>query len=719
MPAVGFSPAVLAGTGRTTSLIRRNTMDRPQRSPGWNCHWAAASAAVAAALLVAGLVAWTTGGGKAGPTPKATVPPHLGWVPADAAFFMSFRVAELWTSADGKILLDGIPNMERGIGEMFERDVGLPPQETETFTFVVQSFDGMFDRRRHEKKVEERFEKGGAAQSPRERFKEKFDKDFDPRPDFKEPRPDLSPAPRAALQPREQDREPLFIVTAVRAAPVAELRAKVVKMGVEQQYKGATYYLTRFAEKFDGKKFEDKGFDDRKCDENELVNQQDRFPGKEKFDNSFRIRSAIYFVDDRTYVIGSPQQIERGIDRGKVTEVAGPLAPALDKAAKKHHLVAGVHIQKKWALEFLRMLGDPGRNYGYVRALAPLGESSSGVLVADLGTESRAALEFHFPDADKAQAATGALQDGLTLLRILVVDHVAVMMGDEEQLQRARDDREEQQFLFTKVLFEELEAPLRKVVVEPKGSVLHATGVVKTSLATIRTRTAALWKQQEGDEKAQENRKRKQSANNLRQIGVAVHNYLNAYGTLPPQAICDRDGKPLLSWRVAILPYLGEDDLYNQLRKDEPWDSSHNLKLLARMPKQFAPVAGKTKEPHTTFYQGFIGPGNPAEATIWENRQAPGGGTTRGIRLLEIRDGTSNTLLVVEAGEPVPWTKPADLPYDPKKPLPKLGGQFADGFHAVFGDGFVRFIPRKTPEATLRALITRSGGEAVPFDFDR
>ena len=81
-------------------------------------------------------------------------------------------------------------------------------------------------------------------------------------------------------------------------------------------------------------------------------------------------------------------------------------------------------------------------------------------------------------------------------------------------------------------------------------------------------------------------------------------------------------------------------------------------------------------------------------------------------------DGASKTFLVVEADEPVPWTKPEDLFYEPGKPLPRLGGLFRDGFNCVLADTSVRFIPRQTKEETIRALITRNGGEKVDLPED-
>src|SRR5262249_6556434 len=81
-------------------------------------------------------------------------------------------------------------------------------------------------------------------------------------------------------------------------------------------------------------------------------------------------------------------------------------------------------------------------------------------------------------------------------------------------------------------------------------------------------------------------------------------------------------------------------------------------------------------------------------------------------------DGTSNTILIVEAEKAVPWTKPADIPYDPKKPLPKLGGMFKDGFHVTLADGSARFVKRGVSDTTMRAAITRDGGEVLGSDWD-
>jgi hypothetical protein len=216
---------------------------------------------------------------------------------------------------------------------------------------------------------------------------------------------------------------------------------------------------------------------------------------------------------------------------------------------------------------------------------------------------------------------------------------------------------------------------------------------------------------------------KRQSALNLQQIVFGMIHYADAHrGQMATSAYLDpavrgqfgdprltgeqlakAQGKfkgktlPLLSWRVAILPYIEQTTLYKQFKLDEPWDSEHNKKLLEIMPKVYAPVAGKTK-PGMTYYQVFVGKNAPFDGTIGPRFPAT------------FLDGTIRTFLVVEGGEAVPWTKPQDIPFDGKT-VPKLGGLFADGFHAAMADGTVRFVPRGADEKAIRAAITPRGGE--------
>ncbi len=196
---------------------------------------------------------------------------------------------------------------------------------------------------------------------------------------------------------------------------------------------------------------------------------------------------------------------------------------------------------------------------------------------------------------------------------------------------------------------------------------------------------------------------RDRSNKNLRTIALAMQNFasLSEGQRFAPAAI-RKDGKPLLSWRVAILPLVGEQALYDEFHLDEPWDGRHNKRLLSRMPDLYAPVVRSDEPRVSTYYQVFTGPG-----ALFEDVAGP--------RIPDIKDGVSNTILVVEAGSPVPWTKPEDLVIeaDKTKPLPKLGRQFENGFHAVFADGSVRFFQNGTSPKLIRALISRDGGEVI------
>ena len=194
---------------------------------------------------------------------------------------------------------------------------------------------------------------------------------------------------------------------------------------------------------------------------------------------------------------------------------------------------------------------------------------------------------------------------------------------------------------------------------------------------------------------------RMRSINHMRQILLALHNYHDAHGQFPADSR-DKDGKPLLSWRVHILPYVEEDNLYRQFKLNEPWDSEHNKKLIDRMPKLLrSPRQADSLKDRTT-YLAPLGKG-----LMWDQ--------PAGLKITHITDGTSNTIALVEADDDraVIWTKPEDITIDPKNPLTGLLGHYTEGFHAALADGSVKFIKKTTHPEVLWALFTRSGGEVV------
>jgi RNA polymerase sigma factor (sigma-70 family) len=187
---------------------------------------------------------------------------------------------------------------------------------------------------------------------------------------------------------------------------------------------------------------------------------------------------------------------------------------------------------------------------------------------------------------------------------------------------------------------------------------------------------------------------------NLKQIGLAFHNYLSANGHFPAMATYGPDGLATLSWRVALLPYLDEKALYRQFRQDEPWDSPHNKALAARMPAVFeTPVS--PAPPGQTRIRGYAGKG-----TMFDGRQA--------IRIWDITDGTSNTLLVAVADEATPWTKPGELPFVPGRRLPALDQRDPNGYQIALVDASVRSLAFQDA-SLLPHIITRAGGEFIQW----
>jgi hypothetical protein len=314
-------------------------------------------------------------------------------------------------------------------------------------------------------------------------------------------------------------------------------------------------------------------------------------------------------------------------------------------------------------------------------------QALSATLVVDLADESRLAATMRFANEKDAKASVKSAETGLTIARA----------GLESVLKEVADKKEMAGMI---KLLKHFQEPLKATRIEQQGELVRASVQVKLDADT--TGLAVV----EAVQRVRDAAARAQASNNLKQIALAMHNYASTFdGRLPAQATFDKNGKPLLSWRVTILPYIDEQNLYNQFHLDEPWDSEHNKKLLAKMPKIYAsPQDDKAMKAHTTYYQGFVGKG-----AFFEGK--------KGLRMpQDFPDGTSNTFMIVEASKAVPWTKPEDIPYDPAKPLPKLGLPGAAGFLASLCDGSVRFCV-KISEKTLRLVIERNDGMPIPADF--
>jgi prepilin-type processing-associated H-X9-DG protein len=213
---------------------------------------------------------------------------------------------------------------------------------------------------------------------------------------------------------------------------------------------------------------------------------------------------------------------------------------------------------------------------------------------------------------------------------------------------------------------------------------------------------------------AREAARRAQCTNNLKQISLAMLTYESEHGVFPPAFIPDKNGKPMHSWRVLLLPYLGRQDIYSQYHFDEPWDSPHNRALASQMPGVYGCPDNGSPGSGVTSYMMPVGP----------HAVSPG---PRGRRISEIIDGASNTIMVVEvANAGINWMRPQDLNAEDAKfhvgrhdasgvtvtPIGISSNHFS-GANVVFCDGSVQFLNDSIDPVILKQLITIDDGNAV------
>ncbi|QDU74373.1 hypothetical protein Pan97_13800 [Bremerella volcania] len=211
--------------------------------------------------------------------------------------------------------------------------------------------------------------------------------------------------------------------------------------------------------------------------------------------------------------------------------------------------------------------------------------------------------------------------------------------------------------------------------------------------------------------------RRVQSTNNLRQIGIAMHNFHDTFGAFPAQAKTDAEGKPLLSWRVMILPFIEQGPMFDQFHMDEPWDSEHNKQFIKHMPEIYRRPNSTAPEGYTT-YLVPVGKNMVFEPT---SKPTPEGQKiTIGSRFRDITDGTSNTAMCVEVNDDaaVIWTKPSDLEVDLMNVWKGLGEAQPGGFNGLCCDASIRFISKNANADFLKNWFQRNDGKVLQLPRD-
>jgi prepilin-type processing-associated H-X9-DG protein len=198
--------------------------------------------------------------------------------------------------------------------------------------------------------------------------------------------------------------------------------------------------------------------------------------------------------------------------------------------------------------------------------------------------------------------------------------------------------------------------------------------------------------------------------NNLKQIAIALHNYHDTYKTFPAAYVPDENGRPMHSWRVAILPFLEQQHIFNQYDFNEPWDGPNNSQLASMYPQLEVYRCPEDTQSgfDSTSYMAVVAPDGVFEGGKWNS-------------IADIPDGTSNTILVVEVtGAATHWMQPVDLDAEALNRMINaahdgsgVASNHPQGVNVAMADGAVITLTDATDLETLRRLVTKSDGAPV------
>jgi len=426
--------------------------------------------------------------------------------------------------------------------------------------------------------------------------------------------------------------------------------------------------------------------------------QPDKLGGRTYLKSQQPMLPSLFAPNSRTLVIASESALKQFVEGAKGPK-NGPVVDLLAKSPAGSDVYAAVSVTMLRPLVQMGLAQSrepiPAEAKPFLDALNLLDTAELTLTLSQPGTTS---LVAHANDATAAEKVETLLSDAAAKFK--------EKLNEDLAKQKASDDPVEQAFAkYTERVSGRWTQPFMPQRDGAKLTFFNAEGgsSQQQQLVTVAVIGVLVALLLPAVQAAREAARRNQSINNMKQIIIALMNNMDTQTKYPANAIYSAEGKPLLSWRVQILPYIEEKALFDEFHLDEPWDSEHNRALIPRMPAVFQNpnVADEGK----TNYLAVVGPG-----CIFD-------GTPNGTSIVDIKDGTSRTIQVVEANadQAVEWTKPADLKLNDANPAEHLGRLRPGGWLAGFADGHIEFINNFPPDpqsaALLKGLFTRAGGE--------
>jgi hypothetical protein len=437
--------------------------------------------------------------------------------------------------------------------------------------------------------------------------------------------------------------------------------------------------------------------------------------------------SGLLILDDHSYAYASEDSITALIDSmGKAG--SSPLAAVFTREAEKHPVTVGVDVAKF-------------ADHKIVKSVPPELQAmfKAKTLLATLDLKPKTAVSALLEFATEADAKEGmkAAQEAVQLARgqlgsaLTFVEQKAKRDPNKDQT-GIQEFPETVGFLLAAAGLKKLDALLGAMPLNAKGTAVQASleldsvlpgGSTALSIAVVGGAIMSAMSSERGNRVfSPSDYDWTQRERNLTEVAKAIEKYRKDKGHYPPPAILDKEGKPLHSWRVAILPYLdnthitnntfdgkpinGPKELYALFKLDEPWDSAHNKKLIEKLPSVY-------QAPWYVMPYWQINSGKTMTLAVL-GKGAIFDPTKKTVSDSDVRDELKHTLLVLqleEAGQAVYWSKPADITLTAEGKLPTDGPMLAKRFAVVYGDASAHTLVNGLSEKTFLGIVSREGNE--------